>query len=1128
MKKVKCRWIVLLTLIFMSILVACETSAPTPTPSPEPTPTVESYTVFYAVDDASRGSIACVNSNGTSVESGAEHEEGASLTLSATANDGYAFDGWYVNGQRESANASYTFTVSKDVSYTAKFSVNSYALTYTSEDTVKGTVTENNGVASGAQVAYKAQVVLVASANTGYTFDGWYVGAERVSTASTFTFEMPASAYNVQAKFSVTSYTFTYSTESAQKGSVVESNAVTSGSSVAYNTSLVLVAYPNTGYVFDGWYVNGVKEETDTPWTFTMPASAYTVEARFVEDEYTLTFSSQDTDKGTVAGADGVESGAEIAYNASFELTATAKTGYVFDGWYVNGVRVSSSSTHEFTMPASAYTVEARFVEDEYTLTFISEDTIKGTVAESNGITSGSLVVYKTQVVLVATEKTGYDFDGWYVDGESVSTNSTYSFTMPAGAYTVEARFKAEKRTVSFYDGYIKVHEETVDYNTPVAEYTYTKDNYNFMGWFKEANFATVYNFEQGVTTNINLYAKTERTIVTYEVVFVKEDGTACAGVQTVEEGYTVPHVPQAPAKDGYNFTGWVVYDATLEKDVPFDASKPIESDLTIKPTYSIQTFTVRCYLDDAMTELYGSQTVEYKKSAVKPETPTDEEKLFVKWVYADDTTVEFDFSTQITANETIIAVWMPKPAETYTVTFYDGEGGRLLDTQYVVEGGSATAPANPEKEGYTFIGWDKEFDSVTGSISVYAEFEIKTFTVVFKNDDGTVLKAEQTVEYGSSALAPTNPEKAGHTFVGWDKAFDEVKEDVVIVAKYEIHKFTVTYIDAETTEIIFVVENVAYDSLLAVPTTPSKAGYSFIGWYTDEACDTEYNFNTPVTDNVDIYAKFEIIEIAKYTVTFVDMEGNTISVQTVVEGNSAIEPNAPAKEGYIFVEWDSTFDEITSDLTVTAIYDAKRYTVTFWNIDGTVELAQIQVAYNNSALLNAPTAPTIAGKEFSGWSKDISNITKNIEVWAVYTTETRVVHFDDGSGTVSSVNVEYGSYVNIPSTPSKAGYIFEYWYLDDEKVPFNFATAITEEITLTAKYRHLTNMYTVTFYAPDDSVYGNVQVVANGKTAIEPAPYFDGTTTDYIWCLANGDEFDFATLITCDVQLYAKAVVNN
>ena len=118
-----------------------------------------------------------------------------------------------------------------------------------------------------------------------------------------------------------------------------------------------------------------------------------------------------------------------------------------------------------------------------------------------------------------------------------------------------------------------------------------------------------------------------------------------------------------------------------------------------------------------------------------------------------------------------------------YTVTFKDWDG-TVLKTEEVLEGAAATAPADPTRTGYTFTGWDVDFTNVQSDLVVTAQYTINTYTVTFKDWDGTVLKTE-TVNYGASATAPADPTREGYTFTGWDVAFNNVTSDLIVTAQY-------------------------------------------------------------------------------------------------------------------------------------------------------------------------------------------------------------------------------------------------------------------------------------------------------------------------------------------------------
>ena len=184
---------------------------------------------------------------------------------------------------------------------------------------------------------------------------------------------------------------------------------------------------------------------------------------------------------------------------------------------------------------------------------------------------------------------------------------------------------------------------------------------------------------------------------------------------------------------------------------------------------------------------------------------------------------------------------------EMHTVTFKDWDG-TVLKTQEVQYGGDAEAPADPTRTGYTFTGWDKAFTNVTADLVVTAQYEINTYTVTFKDWDGTVLKTQE-VQHGGDAEAPADPTRTGYTFTGWDKAFTNVTADLVVTAQYEINTYTVTFKDWDGT--VLMTQQVQYGGAATAPANPTRTGYTFTGW--DKAF-------TNVTADLVVTAQYEML----------------------------------------------------------------------------------------------------------------------------------------------------------------------------------------------------------------------------------------------------------------------------
>ena len=206
-----------------------------------------------------------------------------------------------------------------------------------------------------------------------------------------------------------------------------------------------------------------------------------------------------------------------------------------------------------------------------------------------------------------------------------------------------------------------------------------------------------------------------------------------------------------------------------------------------------------------------------------------------------------------------------------YTVTFKDGE--TVLQTEKVQHGSAATEPKKPEKDGKTFVGWDKKFDNVTSDLTINAVYDVDTFTVTFK--DGEKVLETQTVEYEAAATAPDtarlSPPEGMH-FAKWDKDFSKVTEDIEVSAVYELNVYTVIFKNGETT---LKTEMVKHGFAATQPNVYDTATKKFVGW--DKSFDN-------VTSDLIVNAKWET---KKFTLTFINFDGTTVDTAEVEYGAS-------------------------------------------------------------------------------------------------------------------------------------------------------------------------------------------------------------------------------------------------
>ena len=168
------------------------------------------------------------------------------------------------------------------------------------------------------------------------------------------------------------------------------------------------------------------------------------------------------------------------------------------------------------------------------------------------------------------------------------------------------------------------------------------------------------------------------------------------------------------------------------------------------------------------------------------------------------------------------------------TVTF-QSEGGSEVASQ-IRANTPADQPADPTKEGYTFIGWyngESEWDfetPVTTDLTLTAKWQVNQYTITFKPENGgqdIVIKQD----YGTAITAPANPTKTGYTFAGWDKTIPTTMPagDMTITARWTVNQYTITFKPENGGQDIVIKQD--YGTAITAPANPTKTGYTFAGW---------------------------------------------------------------------------------------------------------------------------------------------------------------------------------------------------------------------------------------------------------------------------------------------------------
>ncbi len=284
---------------------------------------IDTHSVAVSVNNSSMGTAS----------GGGTYNYGATATVTASAKTGYHFVQWtnVSTGTAASTNASYSFTVSGNISLRADFAINSYTITASSNNTNRGTVS------GGGSYNYNSTCTLVGAPKTGYQFQNWTEGTTAISTTTPYSFTVTA-ARTIVGNFIPLTYTISASASPAAGGSV-------SGTGTKdYGSSVTLTATANSNYNFVNWTEGGTQVSTSASYTFTC-TGARTLVANFELKSYNVTVS---------AGTGGsVSGGGSYVYNTTATVYATPLIGYQFTNWTEGTTVVSTSASYSFTVTAA-------------------------------------------------------------------------------------------------------------------------------------------------------------------------------------------------------------------------------------------------------------------------------------------------------------------------------------------------------------------------------------------------------------------------------------------------------------------------------------------------------------------------------------------------------------------------------------------------------------------------------------------------------------------------------------------------------------------------------------------------------------------------------------------------------
>ena len=381
-----------------------------------------------------------------------------------------------------------------------------------------------------------------------------------------------------------------------------------------------------------------------------------------------------------------------------------------------------------------------------------------------------------------------YEITNVYIDGvvnETAKTAQTYTFENVQADHDIDVYFSSdpvvthdvtassgENGSIS-PEGVVHVREGSTRRFDFIPDEGYEVDKV-FVDNVEITNLASkeYYNVAN-VTEDHTIHVTFKKLPVQYNVTVLVSGHNVDAhtvspkGVTPVwEDGsFSVTFAPFA----GYEVEKVLVNNSLVTADGSYSIAS-VNADTTIEVFFKVISYSVTFVDHDG--SILKTETVAHGEAATAPADPVREHYVFTGW--------DTDFSSVTTA-VTIRATY--KPAE-YTVRFL-GWDGSVLKTETVTYAADATAPEAPAREGYNFSRWSHDFTNVSSNLDVTAIYTQKEYTVIFVDSDDTVLST-QTVKHGEAATPPANPTKEGYTFIGWDNTnYGRVTSAMNIKAMY-------------------------------------------------------------------------------------------------------------------------------------------------------------------------------------------------------------------------------------------------------------------------------------------------------------------------------------------------------
>jgi uncharacterized repeat protein (TIGR02543 family) len=553
---------------------------------------------------------------------------------------------------------------------------------------------------------------------------------------------------------------------------------------------------------------------------------------------------------------------------------------------------------------------------------------------------------------------------------------------------------------------------------------------------------------------------------------------------------YTVESVTiqlSDPSRTGYTFAGWYAssnYSGTAVTEIPHGST----GTKALYAKWTANTYTVSFNSNDQAIQNPNDQAFIFGDAYANLPTPA---KTYYghTWNTVQDgsgTTISNATLVSIAENHTLYAQWAPTPY-TITYTLNNGQNHASNPASYTIETDTITLQ-DPSRTGYSFGGWYTESTFTTqvttiakGShddITLHAKWTANTYTVTLDQQNGSGGSTTVTATFDAAMPTATIPNRTGYTFGGYYTSTNgggtqyytqamassrtwNIASETTLYAKWTPSTYTVT-LDQQSGSGGSSSVTATYDAAMPTATSPTRAGYTFGGYYTaingggsqyyTQAMTSSHDWN--LTSNTTLYAKWTLIT---YTLTYHLNNGTAPSPDnptTYTIETAAITLKNPARTYYSFLGWyaESIFDTVqttilqgsTGNKDFFAKWSAGTYTIAYELYGGT-NSNQNPSTYTIETNTITFADPTRTGYTFAGWFAESTYNTQltsiaqgsheNKTLHAKWTanTYTLTLNQQSGSGGSTTVTATFDAAMPTATAPNRTGYTFGGYYISPD-----------------------------------------------------------------------------------------------